>query len=142
MAAQRGNKYASKHGVRSFLATGSFPVGASRIAGNVGKLRAELEGAVIARKGVLDTYSAAVIQTAIRHEATAQLLQRWLRLESEKMTVAERVSTAQAIARSSTSRDASLKELGLHIDPKANAIDVLYGNATDTRPEAEQLAGV
>lgn len=131
MPARKGNTTGLTHGVNSFLATGALPAGCSHIKKEVGKLKAALEAEVLLVHGKINIIHKAAIQTALRHEVVALLLQRWLRISIDTLTPSERVAHATGFAKASAARDAALKELGLHVDKRKDAIDALF-----TEPEA------
>lgn len=106
-----GNVNALKHGVRSYLAIGKLPKGASYIRRNLGQFRRTAEKCVMDVFGEISLHKGALIQSACRHEARAQLLTRWLRdhdptLEELRVTLAE-------IGRATDSRDRCIAALGL-----------------------------
>lgn len=79
--APAGNRNHLRHGTVSFLMTGRLPPGASYIRRALGRLRVELETAVRNQHGgELSIYHASLVQSALRHEARACLLTRYLRL--------------------------------------------------------------
>lgn len=138
MPAPKGNKSRLTHGVRSFVETGELPAGTSYIKGKLRQFRAAVEAEVQLANGELSLYQACLIQTACRHETVAQLWQRWLRVEMETLTIDQRLSVTQAIARASKERDAALKELGLNRDERKGAIEALFAPA---EPAAAPASG-
>lgn len=116
------NRNAAKHYVHSYLAQGRLPKGASYTTRLMYEFRHQLEAVVSQKHGEVTLFHAALIQTAIRHESRAQLLQRWLRTE-EGLTLAERVTLLQQIGAASDSRDKCLEKMGLN--GKAEALDIL-----------------
>lgn len=126
MPAPAKNQNRLTHGVNYFLATGALPPGASYVQKVIAVFRRAVEYEIAERNGELSLYHHAVIQTACRHEVVAQLWQRWLKAEAKNMSVGERLSVTQAIARASTDRDKCLKELRLDRRPgDDNAWDAL-----------------
>jgi len=130
-----GNRNAMRHGLRA----GSLPKGASYIAREMVALRREIEDAVLARRGRIELYEAALIQTAVRWERHALLAQRWLRLNAETMTHEERVRYSREIARASSERDKCLKLLGL--DQEKDVWAELYAPQQPETPPLRPLAG-
>ncbi len=122
-----GNRVNVTHGVYGFLATGSLPRKATYIRRQLGELRNAIEAAVLEKFGELTLYRAALVQTAIRHEGRACLLQRWLRLNG-KLTHAEKLATLKEIGAASDARDRALKALGLdERDDGRSILEGLYG---------------
>ena len=78
-----GSQNAIKHGVRGYLVTGRLPKSANYIRKQLGQLRRQLESAVAESHGEVTLYHAAVIQSTVRHEARATLLNRYLSTEKE-----------------------------------------------------------
>src|SRR5262245_13126618 len=78
-----GNGNAASHCVYAYLATGRLPKGAADIGRLMNSFRFELESAVRGKHGDVTLHAAALVQTACRHEARAQLLQRYLRVEPD-----------------------------------------------------------
>lgn len=112
MGAPQGNTNGLTHGVRSYLAIGRLPKGASYIRRLVGGMQRQLEASVRDKYGELTVLHAAYIQSAVRHEVRAQLLTRWQR-EGEGLSLAERITLAKEIGAASDSRDKCLDKLGL-----------------------------
>ena len=113
MPANKGNRNRTTHGVYGYLAIGSLPKGASYIRRLLGQFRASLDSAVQEKCGEIGVYSAALIQSACRHEARAQLLTRWLRTAEGELPLAERLSVLREIGKATDSRDSCLQKLGL-----------------------------
>lgn len=113
MAGQLLNANAQKHGVNSFLALGRLPRGASYIRRNLNGLGAKLTADVREKYGAVSSLHAALIQSALRHEARAMLLQRWLRLEGNGLPLLERMALVKGICDASDSRDKCIGRLGI-----------------------------
>lgn len=115
-----GNAHRQTHGVRSFLALGRLPKGASYIRRLMGEFRRELEQRVgETHGGEVSLTKAALITTAARHEGRALLLSRYLALEGDGLKTLERMSLLDAIGRASDARDRVLEKLDLDRDPNA-----------------------
>ena len=117
--APRGNSNRTTHGIRGYLARGRMPKGAEYDGVQLRKFEGSLNGAVLENDGEISLYKAALIQTTLRHEGRAHLLNRWLVAE-KALTVAERVKISEAIGNASDSRDKCLKLLGLDTTRTAN----------------------
>lgn len=109
---RKGNRIATTHGVRGFLTTGTLPPKAAYIRRNLNRFRTALEAAVLEQSDKIGLYQDALINSAIRHEARAALLQRWLRI-NEALTHAEKLATLKEIGNATDSRDRVLKALKL-----------------------------
>lgn len=113
----RGNL---KHGLRSHLRhglkIGELPPGCRYISNRLNALRRALEDAVIATWGEVDLTSASLIQTVLRHEMTAQLAMRWLRLEGDKLNLHDRLKYTDLISKASRDRDTAILQLEISSD--------------------------
>lgn len=118
--APAGNRNATTHGSRGWLALGSLPKGASYVRRLLGEMRRRLETAVLDNSGELGAYELAVVQTACRHEGRALLAGRWLRLEGDSLDVSVRLALLNTIGSASDSRDKCLRLLGLDLKRAAN----------------------
>ena len=132
--APQKNRNAMRHGLRA----GQLPKGASYIKRDCDALRRVIEDVLLAKHGEIDIYKSALIQTAIRWERHAMLVQRWLRKEVDDMNAMERIAYSKDIANASTNRDKCLKELGLHMD-RNNVFDALYADEPDDPLEPEDI---
>src|SRR5262245_58388668 len=126
-AGARGNRNSLKNGNTAFL-SGRWPGGCQAITRAVRKLRKQLEGEIIARTGDLDVYSAALIQTATRHEARALLWQRWARERFDTLTTEQLLAITRELGSASDARDRCLKALGLDVRPGADPWGDLYAS--------------
>ena len=138
--APKGNRNALKHGTRSFV-LGRLPRGASYIGKLQYRCQRDIEREVIARKGEISLYDAAVINSAVSHERTALQLMHYLRkaddpktisltVKSEKgsatttepkgLGIMERASLLGQVSKARDRRDACLRALGLDKAPGAN----------------------
>jgi len=106
MAAQHGNANAIRHGLLS--ANGAPFPGVRKVAN---ALRRTIEQAVLARHGEIDLLQAAWISSAVRWECHGLLCQRWLRIEHQKLSAADRLSYSREVARASSERDKCLERL-------------------------------
>lgn len=104
----RGAPERNRHGLRST----TLPKACRRVEHDVRKLRIELEREL----GTVSILSAAAIQSACRHEVRARLAERWLRLQGDNLTLAERLSLLQTISAATDSRDKALRSLPLERD--------------------------
>jgi hypothetical protein len=111
---------------RRMLAVGTLPKGCAWIKSLVSQFSRALHAEVIKRKGRVDLYDAAAIQSALRFEQHALLVQRWLRLNADTMSHADRLAYSREIARASSERDKCLRSLGLDVDEKQAMLDAFY----------------
>jgi hypothetical protein len=131
MGAPFRNRNNTRHGLRA----GQLPKGAAYIKRECDVLRREIEQAVAdVHGGSVSLYHAALIQTCIRWERHAMLIQRWLRLESDTMDAATRLAYSRDIARASAERDKALLTLGLNASDSRSIIDALYSTPHEPDP--------
>jgi hypothetical protein len=133
MGAPAGNCNAIKSGAlrsRYSLTVGKPPAKFRRVWRAGLAVRRAIESAVINARGDISLIDAAVIQTAVRWEITAQLAQRWLLTSTDDLTTDERLRHAKLISVASTERDRCLKSLGL--ERRGDVLDALYAMPTDT----------
>jgi hypothetical protein len=71
-------------------------------------------------RGEITLVDAAYVNTAYRAERHAQLAQRWLALEAESMTPADRLNYSREVVRASAERDKAIAGLDL---PKRHSAD-------------------
>lgn len=143
MPGKQGNRNAEKHGVYGYLTIGSLPRGASYIRRALGRFEATLRETVAQDRGEIGVYHAALIQTACRHEARAQLLTRWLRkadAAGEKVGLLDRMAIMREIGAASDARDRSLRGLGLDRPNTTDAIEALYAMPADNADTAATAA--
>ncbi len=120
------NQNAQTHGLRSLRASRSTTLPALpdyKITREAQRFRRNTEAHVLEAHGRISYQHELAINSATRHEAAALLIARWLRLKSETMTHAERLSYITALARESDLRDKSIDRLNLDDDPQT-----LYGS--------------
>lgn len=134
--APAGNGNAVRHG----LTAGQLPKGAAYIARSTSQFRTALEGAIVEMKGEISLHDAAVIQTAIRWERHALLVQRWLRKELTELTPDQRLSFSRDVARASAERDKCLRVLGLDRDRTRDLFDGLYDDPLHSSPQMPATA--
>lgn len=138
---RQGNRVNVTHGVYGYLATGSLPRGASYIRRQLAGYRKGLEAAVLELRGEITIYSASLIQSAIRHEGRATLLQRWLRQQEKDLSYSDKVSTLREIGSATDARDRCLKALGLDdADRPESILDSLYAPTLPPEPEGSDDA--
>jgi hypothetical protein len=92
--------------------------------------RRQLEAAVLDAKGEINIVDAAFINTAYRSERHGQLAQRWLMLEAERMSPADRLAYSREVVRASESRDKAIASLKLDQRP-ADVWSSLHATAFD-----------
>src|SRR5262245_4927712 len=90
-----GNQNALSHGVSGLLGRGRMPRDAHDDRKRLKAVEDHLYSAVLANDGEISLFHGAVIQTALRHEGRARLLNRWL-VREPGLSVAERVQILQA----------------------------------------------
>jgi len=117
-AGYAGNRNRMRHGVRAFLALGRAPKGSGYIYRLLGKLRLQVEQAVLAKHDELSLYHAMLVQSLVRHEGRCQLLTRWLR-EATDLTLADRLAVLKEIGAATDARDKCAK--GLELDKRRDA---------------------
>ena len=117
-----GNQNATKHGLsaRHGLRGSSLPKGCGHIRRAINVFRRALEAAVFEDRGEVSITDAALINSAYRWEKHSQLCQRWLFLESEKLSDADRLSYSRDVARASCERDKAIAQLKL---PQSHSTD-------------------
>lgn len=123
---KRGGQFGNLNSLRHGLTCGSIPQGSTYISRSVHEFRRAVEDALIAAKGEVSLYDAALVQTAARHETHALLAARWLRREFESMSLDQRLMFSREVGRASSERDKCLKLLNLDRDARANIFDGLY----------------
>jgi len=137
MAAPPKNRNATRHG----LVAGQLPKGAAYIKRECDTLRRSIEEAVAAsHSGSVTLYQAALIQTCIRWERHAMLVQRWLRLQCDTMDAATRLAYSRDIARASAERDKALLGLGLD-STDVDYVATLYGPTEGTTDDRDSDTG-
>lgn len=112
---QPGNQNARRHGLRSTSLTKETRY----IEHVIGRVRSNIEQAVVKQKGEVSILDAALIQSLCRHEMRAMLLGRWLRELMENETpanLADRKSTLASLSRATDDRDRCLTRLDLGKD--------------------------
>lgn len=130
----------NRNGMRHGLRSGALPRGAAYVKREVDEMRVAIEDAVMARKGAIDIFDAATIQSAMRWERHALLAQRWLRQSCETMTPDQRLAYSREIARASSARDRCLERLGLDRRSLGDTLDALYGEMPDNAPDLPPAA--
>ena len=140
MAAPPMNRNRTRHG----LCAGRLPKGAAYVKRTCDGLRRAIEAEVLARHGELSLHHAALIQSAIRWERHALLVQRWLRLDCDRMDMATRLAYSRDIARASAERVKCLTALRLDRDRSRDILATLYAPhrepETTDEPTAEAAA--
>ena len=130
MPGQKGNLNRFKHGCSHLRIAGSkLPKGCMRAERIRNVLRSLLEAAVLARRDEIDVYHACLIQTAIRWETHSRLAARWLRLQYDQLSPADRLAYSREVASASTNRDRCLRALGIDRQAAGNLLDRLYSTA-------------
>jgi hypothetical protein len=102
-------------GIFSFLSTGRLPVGAGYVQRLILQMRRGLEKALEEREDKTPVWSAAMVQSACRHEARALLIQRKLVQENETLTVDQYLAVLRDFSQATDARDRCLKGLKLDI---------------------------
>lgn len=111
-----GNANRMRHGLRG----SGLPAGCGHIRKAVNDFRRQLEDAILEARGEITLVDAANVSTAFRWEKHAQLAQRWLRLEAESMSPADRLAYSRDVARASAERDKAIAALGLPERPNGD----------------------
>lgn len=110
------NRNAIRHGLHAT----SLPKDVRGLENRLNKFRRHVEDAVYEQQGEVTLYHAAVIQSALRHERRARLLERWLKKESDgkgkgkkKLQLQDKMMILQQVSQATDARDKCLKALGL-----------------------------
>lgn len=149
---QPGNSNNMRHGLRA----GSLPGGARYIERDIRQFRKQVESAVLAQRGEIGVYQAALIQSSCRHEQRARLIHRWLHQAQEKsssttalrngnssaskttstgLSILDRVQLLRELSNASDSRDKCLERLKLDADPQTDAWAILDAQTDAGRDE-------
>ena len=112
--APKENRNALRHGLKG----GNLPKDAKYIQHRLNGFRRQLEDHVLELRGEVSIVEAATIQTILRWERHASLALRWLNKSADSLTAMERLHFSREIARASTERDKSLRELKLDKEPE------------------------
>src|ERR1700733_3186235 len=134
MSAPAKNSNAIRHGLLAV----KLPKGCSYIRRSVSTFRAAIEEEVIVRFREITTYRAALINSAVRHEQRALLLQRWLREATDSQTASHSLQ-AQAVDGKHTSTIS--KQTGLGIMDRAQLLAQISA-ATDARDKCLERLGL
>jgi hypothetical protein len=129
---QIGNRNALKHGTRTILTSGRMPAGCGYIGRQVKALRSALNAEIAARHdGEISLLHGCYVQSAMRHEQRAMLLQRWLR-ETSDLSLDYRISLLREISAATDSRDKCLRAIGLDKDAADDVWATYYAKKTET----------
>ena len=120
------NKNATKHGLRA----SGLPPGCTYVQGQISAFRRYVRNEL----GQLSLWQEATLQSAIRHETRALLAARWLRLNEDKLSIAERLNLLKTISDATDRRDKCLAAIGLDGKP-ANPWEVL--DVQSSEPEKD-----
>ena len=101
------NRNALRHGLKS----GKMPAEMKYLEPRINRLRVSLENAIVAIRGEVTTPEAGLIQTCMRWEAHACKAHHWLRVHYNELKPLEKLQFSREIAKGSTERDKSIKEL-------------------------------
>lgn len=118
-----GNRNSTKHGLRALRTSTLSRLPCPKVTRQVLRFRRWLEQETIQVHGKVSLGAELAINTACRFEATALLASRWLRLQGETMSAAERLSYLQAVGVASEKRDKAVDRLDLEKDTES-----LYGS--------------
>ena len=123
--APKNNRNRMRHG----LTAAKLPAGCQYIEHRVGQFRRQLESEIIECHGEITILSAALVQSAVRHETRAKLLQRWLREgEDEVRTNVSKGGTNG----SSTTQTTEVKRTTLSITERSGLLRDI-SSASDSR---------
>lgn len=120
---------------RNGMTIGALGKGNGHIVVSLRQLRAALESAVTEQYGEVSLLHSAYINTACRHERTAQLSQRWLK-ENPDLPLADRLNLVRGIGAASDARDRALEKLKLGTKPADLWADLHQPNAAHVAHEA------
>jgi hypothetical protein len=144
MAAPLKNANRMRHGLRA----SKLPSGCQYVEKAIIAFRIAVEDAVLRLRGQIDVLEAALIQSAIRSEQRAMLLERWLRLADSKagLSVGEQIKLLRERDMASARRDNCLKQLLTPVladdEPGRRTIDVLRELPPDQLAEFRAKAAV
>jgi hypothetical protein len=109
MPPKQRNTNALTHG----MASGVLPAGCSHVVKQLNTFREVIERAAIERRGELDAFTIAGIQTAVSWYRHALLARRWLKNAFDELSHDQRLHFSREEARALAERDKTLKSLGL-----------------------------
>lgn len=122
--APRGNANAQRHGLRS----AKLPKGCRHVGNATAAYRRSLEAECKRVHGRVTVVNAGHINSAVRHETTAMLLESWLR-KSEGLTLAEQRAIRGEIDSATELRDRAVARLNLDsVKAGGSVVDDLYGH--------------
>jgi hypothetical protein len=121
---------------------GKLPRGCQHIEHQVNALRRQIEEAVLAAKGEVNVVDAAAINSILKWERHGLLAQHWLRKDTDKLSVSDRLRFSEAIAKASDNRDRNIRLLGLDRDQADSVFDALYSRAPRRLTNADGAGGV
>jgi hypothetical protein len=111
--APKGSMNNFRHGMRG----SGLPKHCGHVQRATCHFRRQLERAVLDAKGEINIVDAAFINSAYRAERHGQLAQRWLMLEAEQMSAADRLAYSREVVKASESRDRAIAALKLDRKP-------------------------
>jgi hypothetical protein len=120
--APKGNSNATTSGLRG----SKLPKAARSEEIKLHSLRALLRR-LAAQEGQQSDATELTIQAALRHETTALLALRWLRLESEGMGIDTRLNLLATVAKATEARDRAIARLGIG-GPSADSERDIYAD--------------
>ena len=120
--APQGNTNSVTHGLRT-TTIGKLPD--IKIQRQANKFRRWLESWTLQTHGQITVRHELCINSSTRHEISALLIARWLRLKFESMTHDERLKYVTALGRESDLRDRSVDRLNLDVDT-TSIVESLY----------------
>jgi hypothetical protein len=112
-AGKPGPPYGSANAIRHGMRGSAMPKGCHHIDRATSHFRRQLEAAVFEARGEITLVDAAYVNTAYRAERHAQLAQRWLYREADKMSAADRLNYSREVVKASESRDKAIASLKL-----------------------------
>jgi len=128
--APRGNANRTRHGLRGT----KLPPAAKAEERKLETFRGWLRETLQADGRTIDLATAATMQACERHERGALLALRWLRVEHDKLSLAERLQLLETIARATTARDKALARLGLRINASDDGGSDLWASLRQSAP--------
>jgi hypothetical protein len=111
-----GNRNNQRHGMRG----SGLPKGCGHIRAATNVFRRQIESEVLAARGEITLVDSAYVNTAFRAERHAQLAMRWLTLEAENMSPADRLAYSREVVTASIARDKAIAALNLPRRPDAD----------------------
>jgi hypothetical protein len=106
------NRNRMRHGLRSTR----WPDGCERDQRDTQVVRRSLEDAVFDLRGEVSVHDALLINEVVEWERVRRLAGRWLRMDFENLSAADRLSYCRESARAASARNKAIEALGLEAE--------------------------